>query len=132
MPFLTAIHPAGSALTEPAAEAAGSRPFERAAERRQRHRDGFGGPACRQVRHLLLQPLLRNLQLAGQLRVQVAPRVDLLDERRPGGHRPLRRRARPSRVRLARGEFGPFLCKDRAFLAQRSRRFADGRRPAAR
>ena len=40
-----------------------------------------------------LQPLLRRFELSDELRVQIAPRVDGLDQRRPRGNGPVDRRA---------------------------------------
>ena len=103
-------------LAEPAGDAARYRPLERAAEGRQRDRHGVDRPASVEAGHLLLQLLVRELQLAGELRVEIATRVDLGDQRGArrqgavcGGARlrPLRFPASAARAALPRASRAP-------------------------
>ena len=62
-------------------QGAGHRPVEIAAERPERQRRRLGRRrAGREVAQRRLQLLLRRLKLADQLRVQIAPGVDVADE----------------------------------------------------
>ena len=90
------IAQAGRRLSEERGHAAGDGPIERTTKRRQRN----GYRRCRttdsEVRHLCLQSLVRNVQLTGELRVEISLSVDLRDERSAG-----RERARGSSLRLS-------------------------------
>jgi hypothetical protein len=78
--------------------AAGHGPVECATKRRQRNRDRRGLRSGSEVVHLFLQPLVRQLQLTGELSVEISLGVDLCQQCGPGGER-----ARGSRLRLTRG-----------------------------
>src|SRR5439155_27274280 len=70
---------------EPAGDDAVGGPGPRALERPEGQADGGPGAAGRDLRERRLQPLLRVLELAGQLRVEVAAFVDRRDEGAAGG-----------------------------------------------
>ncbi len=92
------------AAPEPHAHGAGGRPVELASERAERQRfEGRRGTRGRLAQRRL-QTLLRHLQFAGQLRVEVAPAVDVGQERVLPGHRALRRGLRPGRFDAQRRE----------------------------
>ena len=84
---------------------------------------GTGHPGVpRPARDLLIQPLARHLQLADILRREVAPRVDLFDERRALGHRALGQPARAPGRRFARLQLGHLRLQQGALGAQRVHR----------
>jgi len=92
---------------EPCRDHAAGRPGEGSAERPDRQGHADRAAAAAELRDGGLQALLRRLELAGQLRVEVAPRVDGFHEGGPRGHDPLDARPRGQcplleRRRLAR------------------------------
>jgi hypothetical protein len=92
-------------LAESANQLARHRPVECAAERQERHRHRFDRLPAADVLHGRLEALLCHLQLAGELRVEITPAVDLVEFRGTRLHRARGGGARPASVRAFRFEF---------------------------
>ena len=80
---------------------------------------GSTAPTGSRAGQLLLKPLVRDLELAGELRVEIAPRVNLRDQRGSRRQRAIRRRLRLHRLGLPRLQRAQLLLEHRAFLFQR-------------